>query len=82
MKIIIVGAGEVGFHCARRLAAESKEVVVIDRDPTVLTRLQDVLDIQILEGSGSNPEVLKQAGLKDADIFLAVTDSDETNLTA
>jgi trk system potassium uptake protein TrkA len=82
LKIIIVGAGEVGFYCARRLAAESKEVVVIDRDPTVLTRLQDVLDIQILEGSGSNPEVLKQAGLKDADIFLAVTDSDETNLTA
>jgi len=82
LKIIIVGAGEVGFHCARRLASENKEVVVIDRDSKVLGRLQDAVDVQSLEGSGSNPEVLKRAGIKNADIFLAVTDSDETNLTA
>ncbi len=82
MKIIIVGAGEVGSHCARRLALENKDVVVVDRDPRVLGRLQDAMDVQILEGSGSNPETLKRAGIKDAEIFLAVTDSDETNLTA
>ncbi len=82
MKIIIVGAGEVGFHCARRLASENKEVVVIDRNPKVLGRLQDAVDVQILEGSGSSPEVLKHAGIMEAEIFLAVTDSDETNLTA
>jgi trk system potassium uptake protein TrkA len=82
LKIIIVGAGEVGFHCARRLASENKEVVVIDRNPKVLGRLQDAVDVQSLEGSGSSPEVLKRAGIENADIFLAVTDSDETNLTA
>jgi trk system potassium uptake protein TrkA len=57
-------------------------VVVIDRNSKVLGRLQDAVDVQSLEGSGSSPEVLKRAGIKDADIFLAVTDSDETNLTA
>ncbi len=82
LKIIIVGAGEVGFHCARRLASEHKEVIVIDRDPKVLGRLQDAVDVQSLEGSGSSPEILKRAGIDQAEIFLAVTDSDETNITA
>ncbi len=82
MKAIIVGAGEVGFHSAKRLAAEGKEVVVIDTNPRVLERIEDNLDVQVLEGSGSSPGVLERAGIADAELLLAVTDSDETNLVA
>ncbi len=82
MKIIIVGAGEVGFHIAQRLTLEKKEVVVIDKRPDALRRFADLLDVQTIQGSGSSPRVLEQAGVRDADTFLAVTDSDETNLVA
>lgn len=82
MKIIIVGAGEVGYHFAEWLAQEKKEVVVIDINPEALQRVRDHLDVQILQGSGSNPRVLEDSGLKSADIILAVTDSDEVNLIA
>jgi trk system potassium uptake protein TrkA len=82
VKIIIVGAGEVGFHFAEWLAQEKKEVVVIDIDPEALRRVSDHLDVQTLLGSGSNPRVLEESGLKNADIILAVTDRDEVNLIA
>ena len=82
MKIIIVGAGEVGYHIASRMAVENKEVVVIDRDPDAIKRLQDNVDVEAINGSGSSPVVLKAAGLKEAEILLAVTDSDESNLVA
>jgi trk system potassium uptake protein TrkA len=82
LKIIIVGAGEVGYHFAEWLAQEKKEVVVIDINPEALRRVSDHLDVQILLGSGSNPRVLDESGLKNADIILAVTDSDEVNLIA
>lgn len=82
MKIVIVGAGEVGYHIASRLAVENKEVVVIDRDPEALRRVGDSLDVQTVEGSGGSPQVLETAGVKEAEILLAVTDSDETNLLA
>ena len=82
MKIIIVGAGEVGYHFAEWLAQEKKEVVVIDTDPDALVRVSDHLDVQILQGSGSNPRVLEMSGLKTADLILAVTDKDEVNLVA
>lgn len=82
MKIVIVGAGEVGYHIAGRLAVEHKEVVVIDRNPEALRRVSDNLDVQAVEGSGGNPAVLEEAGVREADILLAVTDSDETNLLA
>ena len=82
MKIIIVGAGEVGFHIASRLALENKDVVVIDKSATSIQRVADHLDVQTIEGSGSSPVILEQAGLKEAEILLAVTDSDETNLVA
>jgi trk system potassium uptake protein len=82
VKIIIVGAGEVGFHFAEWLAQEKKEVVVIDINPEALRRVSDHLDVQILHGSGSNPRVLEDSGLKNADIILAVTESDEVNLVA
>ena len=82
LKIIIVGAGEVGFHIAHKLAMENKEVVVIDQDEAALTRVNEALDVQTVQGSGSNPAVLEKAGIKEAHIFLAVTNSDETNIIA
>ncbi|MFO8049955.1 MAG: Trk system potassium transporter TrkA [Desulfosudaceae bacterium] len=82
MKIIIIGAGEVGFHTASRLSIENKDVVVIDRDPNALRRISESADVQTIAGSGSSPIVLAEAGVKEAEIVLAVTDSDETNLVA
>lgn len=82
MKLIIVGAGEVGFHIAHRLSQENKEVVVIDKNPEALRRLSDLADVQTLEGSGSDPRMLQAAGIEEAQTFLAVTDADETNLIA
>lgn len=82
MKIIIIGAGEVGFHTASHLSRENKEVVVVDRDPEALRRVSDNLDVQVLQGSGSSPVVLEEAGIRSAEILLAVTNSDETNLVA
>ena len=82
MKIIIVGAGEVGFHIASRLALENKDVVVIDNNSGSIQRVADQLDVQTITGSGSSPVILEQAGIREAEILLAVTDSDETNLVA
>ncbi len=82
MKVLIVGAGEVGFHVANRIAMENKDVVVIDKDPEALRRISDNLDVQVLAGSGSSPVVLEEAGIRQANILLAVTNSDETNLVA
>lgn len=82
MKIIIIGAGEVGYHIASRLCAENKNVVVIDKSAAAIQRVNDTLDVQTINGSGSNPLALEEAGLKEAEILLAVTDSDETNLVA
>ena len=82
MKIIIVGAGEVGFHIASRLSLENKDVVLIDKSPTALRRVAENLDVQVVEGSGSSPTVLEEAGIQGADILLAVTNRDETNLVA
>ena len=82
MKIIIVGAGEVGFHIAGRLALENKDVVLIDKDMDRIRRVTDHIDVQTIHGSGSSPAVLDEAGILGAEILLAVTDSDETNLVA
>lgn len=82
MKIVIVGAGEVGYHIANRLCFENKEVVVVDKDPLAIRRMADDMDVQTVHGSGSSPTVLEEAGIKEAEILLAVTNSDETNLVA
>ena len=82
MKIVIVGAGEVGFHIASHLALENKEVVVIDKNADAIRRLSDHLDVQVVQGSGSSPVVLEGAGIRNAEVLLAVTDSDEANLVA
>lgn len=82
MKVVIVGAGEVGFHIASRFVTENIDVVVIDKDPESIRRVSDNIDAQVVAGSGSSPIVLAEAGIKEAEILLAVTDSDEINLVA
>ncbi len=82
MRVIIVGAGEVGFHVASRLAQEDKDVVVIDKNPEAIRRVSEGIDVQVIEGSGSSPVLLEEAGIKGAELLLAVTDSDEANLVA
>ena len=82
MRVVIVGAGEVGFHIASRLAHENKDVVVIDIDPEAIRRVSDSIDVQVITGSGSSPVVLTEAGIEEAEILLAVTNSDDTNLVA
>jgi trk system potassium uptake protein TrkA len=82
LKIIIVGAGQVGFHIASRLAYENKDVVVIDTDPEAVRMVSEKIDVNVIVGSGSSPLILEEAGIKGAEILLAVTDSDDTNLVA
>ena len=82
MKTIVIGAGEVGYHIAERLSREGHDVVVIEQDPAVRARVQDELDVMTIEGNGSSPRVLEGAGVRDADILIAVADIDEVNVTA
>ncbi|GGD72023.1 Trk system potassium transporter TrkA [Lacimicrobium alkaliphilum] len=82
MKIIIVGAGQVGGTLAENLVGEKNEITVIDSDYDVLRNLQDRLDLQVISGYGSHPDVLKKAGAEDADMLIAVTNSDESNMLA
>ncbi len=82
MKVIIVGAGEVGYHIANKLSRENKDVVLIDRDGAKLKHVNDNLDVQTLQGSGASPALLREAGIESADMIVAVTDSDESNLVA
>lgn len=82
MKIIIVGAGEVGFHCAQTLSEEGQDVVLIDKDPVQIKHITDNLDVQAITGSGTSPEALKKSGIASADMLVAATDSDEANLIA
>ncbi|UCF72595.1 MAG: Trk system potassium transporter TrkA [Deltaproteobacteria bacterium] len=82
MKIIIVGAGEVGFTIAQRLSEENHDVVVIEMDQNKVRQIQSVIDVQAILGSGTSPSVLQEAGIKESDIIVAATDSDEANLIA
>ncbi len=82
MRVIIVGAGEVGLQLARSLSAEDIDVVVIDKSKEKLKRISEELDVALIAGEGGSPSVLKDAGADDADILLAVTDMDETNMVA
>ena len=82
MKIIIVGAGRVGASLAENLVSERNDITLIDPDITVLNNLQDRFDLRTIQGNGAFPGVLKQAGAEDAELLVAVTRSDETNLVA
>lgn len=82
MKIIIVGAGQVGGTLAEHLASEKNDITLIDRDSNRLRELQDRLDIGTVSGHGSHPGVLARAGAQDAEMLIAVTNSDEVNMVA
>ncbi len=82
MKIIILGAGQVGANLAESLVAENNDITVIDLDTSRLALLQDRFDLRTVRGHAAHPSVLKQAGAEDADMLVAVTQSDETNLVA
>lgn len=82
MKIVIVGAGQVGGTLAENLASEANDISLIDPDEKRLRELQDRLDIRTVPGLGSHPDVLELAGIEDADMLVAVTSSDEVNMLA
>lgn len=82
MKIIILGAGQVGGTLAQNLAIEANDITVVDADESRLQSLRDRIDIGVVTGPASHPEVLIQAGIRDADLLIAVTNDDETNMIA
>lgn len=82
MRVIVVGAGEVGYHLALRLSEERHDVVVIERDPELADRVQAQLDVLVIDGNGASLGALEKAGVTDADLLLAVTNIDEVNLIA
>ncbi len=82
MKIIILGAGQVGTSVAENLAMEDNDITIVDQNGDLLHGLEDRLDLRTIQGHAAYPDVLKQAGAEDADMILAVTNSDETNMVA
>ncbi|MDO9103787.1 MAG: Trk system potassium transporter TrkA [Methylovulum sp.] len=82
MKILILGAGVTGSSVAEALASEENDIVVIDFKPELLESLKERFDIATVAGNAAHPSVLEQAGVSNADIVIAVTDRDETNMLA
>lgn len=82
MKIIILGAGQVGGTLAENLVGENNDITVVDTNSGRLRQLQDKFDLRVVQGHGSHPRVLREAGAEDADMLVAVTNSDETNMVA
>ncbi|MGB0749401.1 MAG: Trk system potassium transporter TrkA [Magnetospiraceae bacterium] len=82
MKVIVCGAGQVGFNIARYLSFEDNDVTVVDQDNELVRRLADTLDCRGVVGHASHPDVLESAGAKDADLIIAVTYADEANMVS
>ncbi len=82
MKVIVCGAGQVGFNIAHYLGSENNDVTVIDQRPDLIRKITDTLDVQAVVGYASHPSVLEQAGAADADLLIAVTAADEVNMVA
>ena len=82
MKVIICGAGQVGYGIAERLASEGNDVSVIDNQPELINRVNDTLDVRGIVGHGSHPNLLEEAGAREADMLIAVTLHDEVNMIA
>jgi trk system potassium uptake protein TrkA len=82
MRVVICGAGQVGFGIAEQLAAEENDVSVIDTSPELIQAIRDTLDVRGLVGHGAHPDVLAQAGIDQADMLIAVTLYDEVNMIA
>lgn len=81
-KYVVMGAGEVGFHLARSLSRRGHDVTVIEIDPATIARIEDELEVRVVRGNGSRPPVLEQAQAGHCDLFMAVSSSEEANLTA
>lgn len=82
MKVVICGAGQVGFNIARYLSMENNDVTVIDQSPELIGKINDSLDVQAFVGHASQPDALERAGAADADMLIAVTFADEVNMVA
>ncbi|HSJ09381.1 MAG TPA: NAD-binding protein, partial [Longimicrobiales bacterium] len=82
MRILILGAGDVGLHLAQQLAIENHDVVVIEQDRERARKTQDFADVMVIEGNGASLTTLEQAGITRTDLLLAVTSHDEVNLMA
>ncbi len=82
MRVIVVGAGEVGFHTAERLALEGHEVVLVESSRDRLREVEERLNVMALHGSGARAETLEEAGVRGCKVFIAVTDVDEVNMVA
>ena len=82
MKIVILGAGQVGSTVAEILAGEENDITVVDVEAEAVARLQERLDIRTVVGHGAHPDILLAAGVRDADMLLAVTSNDEINMVA
>jgi trk/ktr system potassium uptake protein len=80
MKVIILGAGRIGYRLAQQLVAEDKQVTVIEKDLRKARQLSNQVDCHVINDEGNSPSVLREAGIEDADFFVAVTDSDEINM--
>ena len=80
MKIIICGAGQVGWQIARHLAGEKNDITIVDNNPDLVRRATSSLDVQGIAGFASYPDVLERAGARDADMIIAATYSDEVNM--
>ncbi len=80
MKIVIVGAGAVGFNLAKQLSKEGHDISVVEKDQDLVKRISERLDVFVVSGSASSPAILEEAGIKNADMVLAVTNSDEINM--
>lgn len=82
MRVIVCGAGQVGHHIARTLAAEDNDVTVIDRDESLVEKITSAVDVKGVTGYASHPDVLERAGAANADLLIAVTYADEVNMVA
>ena len=81
MRILVIGAGEVGAYIAERLVREEHDLVVLDRDAAAIARV-NALDVYAVEGDGTDPHVLRENGIDHTDLVLAVSQSDAVNLAA
>lgn len=82
MSIVIIGAGQIGRFIASKFSSENKDVIIIESNEKLTAELEDELDVQVITGNGASPSILKQAHIDDAQMLIAVTDSDEINLLA
>ncbi len=82
MRIVIIGAGEVGFNAARMLSAEGHDVVIVEQNEALAEKATEGLDALVMQGNGASPRVLREAGVKSSDLLVAATGSDEANIIA